>query len=257
MTLVPLFFLTAVLYASVGFGGGSTYTALLLLADTDYRLVPLISLVCNILVVSHGTWRFYRSGHIDLRRIWPWVALSVPASFAGGLMPIREGVFIVLLAVCLLLSGLKMLLWPMSKKGDGSLSPADRPCISKTYVVPVVTGGGLGFLAGLTGIGGGIFLAPVLHFLRHSPAKGIAGTCSFFILVNSLAGVTGQFLKRGIINDIFLSPSQMLLFPAVVGGGVMGTWLATRRFDSVLITRLTALLILFVAVRLIMKIIFH
>ena len=251
--LIPLFFITALLYSSIGFGGGSTYTALLLLTGTDYRLVPLISLGCNIIVVSQGAARFYRAGHIELRNAWPWMALSVPASFIGGLTPIREGIFIALLATCLLLCSLGMLFWPAKENGNQPAINEHYP--RKKYLIPLAAGGGLGFLAGLTGIGGGIFLAPILHFLRYGSARTIAGTCSFFILVNSLVGVAGQIIKRGMMGDVSLPLVDWLLFPAVIAGGVLGTWLAIRRFNARLITRLTALLILFVALRLMVKIV--
>ena len=119
--------------------------------------------------------------------------------------------------------------------------------------MPVIFGTSLGLLAGITGIGGGIFLAPVLHFMRWGNAKQIAGACAFFILVNSLAGLIGQSLK---IEDIALfsalSPYWILL-PAVLIGGQIGSWLGAVQINMSMVKKMTALLILYVSVRLIMK----
>src|ERR1044072_8598724 len=97
--LAALFFVTALLYAAVGFGGGSTYNALLVLAGADYRAVPVIALACNILVVSVGSWRFARAGHVDLRRIWPLFALSIPLAGLGGRLEVSELAFVGLLSI--------------------------------------------------------------------------------------------------------------------------------------------------------------
>src|SRR3954462_7406847 len=99
--LAALFFVTALLYGAVGFGGGSTYNALLVLAGADYRAVPVVALACNIIVASAGTWRFARSGHVDWRRIWPFFALSIPFAWIGGRLVVAEPVFVGLLAASL------------------------------------------------------------------------------------------------------------------------------------------------------------
>lgn len=249
MALAFLFLMTALLYACIGFGGGSTYNALLVLGDTDYQLIPIISLMCNIVVVSGGVWHFSREGHIRLPRIAPWIVFSVPASFAGGLIPVPEVIFTGVLGFALLLSGLR-LLWP--EKQDPSFPNPKAP---QHRSMPAIFGTSLGLLAGITGIGGGIFLAPVLHFIRWGNAKQIAGACAFFILVNSLAGLTGQALK--IENtDVFsaLSPYWILL-PAVLVGGQIGSWLGAVQINMSMVKKMTALLILYVSIRLIMKVI--
>jgi uncharacterized membrane protein YfcA len=247
MVLAFLFFMTALLYACIGFGGGSTYNALLVLGDTNYQLIPIISLICNIVVVSGGVWHFSREGHIRLPRIAPWIVFSVPASFVGGLIPVPEVIFTGVLGFALLLSGLR-LLWP--EKEDLSFPNLKAP---QHRAMLVIFGTSLGLLAGITGIGGGIFLAPVLHFIRWGNAKQIAGACAFFILVNSLAGLTGQALK--IENtDVFsaLSPYWILL-PAVLVGGQIGSWLGAVQINMSMVKKMTALLILYVSIRLIMK----
>lgn len=241
------FFVTAVLYAAVGFGGGSTYNALLVLAETDYRILPSIALLCNVIVVSGGAYRFTRAGHVDLSRIAPWVIASVPAAWLGGYLDISETLFVGLLGFSLLAAGLRML-WPHSE-GQGVL----RIIVSRYRLLPPVIGASLGLLAGFVGIGGGIFLAPILHLLRWDEPRKIAATCSIFILINSLAGLAGHAMK---FNDSWFLGSisgYWMLFPAVLIGGQLGSYMGICRLDSNILRLLTALLILYVAIRLLWR----
>lgn len=239
------FFITAILYAIAGFGGGSTYNALLMLVDTDYRLVPFISLTCNILVVSSGLWHFRRGGHIDIRRLLPWICFSIPAALIGGMIPVSEKFFMVTLGVALSLSGIRML-WPQRD--------CERPLFERyAMICPSVLGTALGFLAGITGIGGGIFLAPVLYFIGWGHAKQISGACAAFIFLNSLAGLIGQGIKSGD-NDILLQVYPYWpLIPAVIIGGQIGAWVGASRISQTVVRNVTAVLVLYVAVRLLIK----
>jgi len=239
--LAAAFFITALVYASAGFGGGSTYNALLVLADTDYRAIPILSLCCNIIVVALGSWRFARAGHIDWRRIWPLVILSAPLAWLGGRLKVPELMFVGLLALSLLVSGLLML-WHPRWQREG-----DDPRRGK-WLEPVA-GGGLGFLAGVVGIGGGIFLAPLLYMLRWGSERAIAGTCAWFILVNSIAGLAGQLSKDNARVATALV-DHWLLFPAVFGGGLIGSLLGSQRLNPKHIRVVTAVLVLYVALRL-------
>ena len=241
IVLALAFFLTAVLYAIAGFGGGSTYTALLVLAGTDYRAVPILSLACNILVVSVGTWRFARAGHLDWRRVWPLFVTSVPAAWLGGRLVVEKELFVGLLAGSLLVAGLTMLWQPYWKR---DITPAPGP----RWIEPVA-GAGLGFLAGVVGIGGGIFLAPLLYLLRWDGPRRIAATCAAFILVNSIAGLAGQ-ASKGVGTAAAVIGEHGLLFPAVVVGGLLGAGLGARRIEPQWVRIVTALLILYVAARL-------
>jgi uncharacterized protein len=239
--LAAFFFVTALLYSAVGFGGGSTYNALLVLAGIDYRAVPVIALACNILVVSAGSWRFARSGHVDWRRTWPLFAASIPFAWIGGRLMVAEPVFVGLLAVSLFAAGLLML-WQPRRQRDGP------PHISARWVQPVA-GVALGFLAGVVGIGGGIFLAPLLYMLRWGTPRAIAGTCAVFILANSISGLAGQLAKNhGAGADILAA--YWPLFPAVLAGGLIGATLGSSRIDPKYVRILTAMLILYVAARL-------
>jgi uncharacterized membrane protein YfcA len=245
MILLALAFLaTALLYSAAGFGGGSTYTALLVLGGVDYRAVPIVSLLCNILVVSLGTWRFARAGHLDWRRMWPLGVTSVPAAWLGGRLMIGESLFVGLLGATLLAAGLLML-WQPSWQRDGPPVAAGR------WAEPLA-GAVLGLAAGVVGIGGGIFLAPLLYMLRWGPPKRIAAACAAFILVNSIAGLAGQASKGlGTVGAVI--GEHWLLFPAVALGGLVGATLGSGRLDPKWVRLLTALLILYVAAKLLMR----
>lgn len=251
MLLAALFFVTALCYACAGFGGGSTYNALLILSETDYRILPFVALTCNILVVSGGVWHFSRHKHIRIRQVLPWVVFSIPAAWIGGYVTISEVAFIGLLGGALLLSSIKMF-WP-EKEVSPTQMQNDYARV-KLAIVPPAIGGSLGFLAGVTGIGGGIFLAPVLHLLRWGDPKNIAGTCSLFILVNSLSGLIGQSMKLENTGLLAMAAgSYWYLFPAVLAGGQIGSWLGSSRINVGTVKTLTALLILYVALRLLWR----
>ena len=244
--LTVLFFITAALYAAVGFGGGSTYNALLVLTETDYRLIPVIALTCNLIVVTGGVVRFQREGALPARRLLPFLAVSIPAAWFGGRLPISELVFVGLLGSALLFAGLRLLFQAAPKDTGGR--PTTLPML-----VSLGLGAGIGFLAGLVGIGGGIFLAPVLYFARWGNPREIAGACSLFILANSLSGLTGQAMKLGDMQLLSAAFAYWPLAIAVLVGGQIGSWLGSQRLQPDWIKRLTALLILYVAARLLVR----
>jgi uncharacterized membrane protein YfcA len=244
--LIPAFGVTALLYAAIGFGGGSTYTALLAISGTDYQLLPIISLCCNIIVVSGGTWRFAQAGAIDWRRIWPLFLLSIPAAWFGGQLPVGELAFTALLAGALGIAGLLILL--QSKDAQDNHNIDNKPA-KKRVLLNLAIGGGLGFLAGVTGIGGGIFLAPILYLIHWGPPRAIAGAASLFILLNSLAGLAGQFTNLNGDNGAALLSYWPLLL-AVLLGGACGSWLGALRLPLNWLRRGTALLIILVSLRL-------
>jgi uncharacterized membrane protein YfcA len=238
--LVISFLGTALLYGAAGFGGGSTYTALLILFGAALTAVPVISLSCNILVVTVGASRFARAGHVDLRRIWPLFAMSVPAAFIGGAIPVGRLVFMGLLSASLIVAGLFLLWRPTASPGEPRAYPR--------WFEPIV-GGLLGLLSGVVGIGGGIFLAPVLYLARWGSPRSIAGTSAVFILVNSISGLAGQLYKSGA-ETIGIIASYWPLFPAVLIGGAIGSALTATRIDQRYLRLVTALLVLFVGGRL-------
>jgi len=235
LILSAAFFLVALVYASVGFGGGSSYLALLALPlfALPFPVIRATALCCNLIVVSGGCYIFYRDGMLKWREVWPYLLSSVPMAYVGGQWPLREETFFVLLGVTLLV--VSALLWFQPES-----APATSSSPSGNVPAKLAIGGGIGLLSGLVGIGGGIFLSPVIHFLRWSDGKRIAALASIFILVNSVGGLVGQF-RKGIpaLSVAFLLP----LLLAVLVGGQVGTRLGARRFSSRYIRRITALLI--------------
>lgn len=244
--LAGLFLITAVLYAAVGFGGGSTYNALLVLSGTNFHILPAIALVCNIIVVTGGTIRFHRKELIPWRKVWPLFAFSVPLAWVGGRIPVPEHVFVLLLGLSLFAAGALMLIQSRKFTDPSTEKPLG-------LAIPL-TGAGLGLLSGMVGIGGGIFLAPVLHLMRWGRARVIAGVCSAFILVNSLAGLAGQVMKLGSdASSLSHLGSYWPLFLAVLIGGQVGSHASASFLNPKVIRLLTALLILYVAVRLLLR----
>jgi len=236
------FIVVAFLYASVGFGGGSSYTAILIESGLAWQLVPPLSLFCNIVVVAGGVFHYSRSGHLDIRFAIPLIAASIPAAFLGGFLKVQQPTFMLVLGIALLASGLLLLLdkqWPV----------ADRKGAATGVTGLAGLGLMLGGLAGVTGIGGGIYLAPVLHIFRIAPAQTVAATCSLFILVNSISGLAGQLLKLGAEAEVLLSPEYLVLPLAVLVGGQIGSRLGANRLPASLVRRLTGLVVLVVSVR--------
>lgn len=236
------FLATALLYASVGFGGGSTYNALLALAGVDYRLLPAIALACNIVVVTGGTVRFARAGITPWRGAFALTAIAAPAAFLGGLTPIEETAFLGLLGASLVLTALTMIIPVAEREGGPGACARWMPLAAAP----------IGYLAGLVGIGGGIFLAPLLHLTRWNSARAIAATASFFILVNSLFGLGGQLLKGGADRLASAVTLGLPLLIAVMIGGQVGSFLAARILPPHWIRWLTAALTGWVGARLLL-----
>ncbi|MEO9633795.1 MAG: sulfite exporter TauE/SafE family protein [Parasphingorhabdus sp.] len=245
--LAIVFALAAALYASVGFGGGSTYIALLALSALDYRALPIIALLCNIIVVSGGTLRFQSRGLIDWRRILPILLLSVPAAWLGGRLVVAEGSFMILLGLSLAAAAILLMIEPFIKRA-GDITGNGRWTGHRLFAP--VTGTAIGFLSGIVGIGGGIFLAPILLLTRWADSRRIAATASLFILVNSIAGLGGQLAKSGLNIGTEAVIAYWPLFLAVLLGGQIGSYLASKALPEIWIRRLTAVLILYVAIRL-------
>lgn len=242
--LSVMFLLTALAYASVGFGGGSTYNALLVLADVDYRVLPSIALLCNLIVVSGGTVRALRARLLDISLVLPFTLLSVPMALLGGHLPVSREVFVGLLGTALLVAGLAMLLDRSPEEHSDARNTA------RTWAIGLPVGAFLGLLAGIVGIGGGIFLAPCLHLIRVADPRRIAATASAFIMVNSIAGLIGQTSKNGGLPQLEAMSEYVPLFVAVLIGGQVGSHLGFTILSRQVLRRMTAVLVIYVAARL-------
>jgi len=242
MLLGTLFTIVALFYASVGFGGGSSYLALLILWEVPYIIIPAIALICNISVVSGNSYHYIKAGYLNKKILLPIVIPSIPFAYLGGSLEIDKDIFVILLFVALLITGIRMLVNFRKYDSDDSKS-YNYISISMGAVIGSV----LGFLAGVVGIGGGIFLAPILYNIRAGSPKQIATTCSLFILINSIAGLFGQLQKSGITDSI----TQYWYLPIlVIIGGQIGNQMTVKIISSRVIALLTAFLVLFVSIRL-------
>ena len=235
-----LFFLTAILYSSVGFGGGSTYLALLLIWDVPYQVFPIIALCCNIIVVSGNCFNYIRAGNINFKLLGPFLISSTPLAFIGGSIQLDKGFFEILLFSVLTLAGLSLLL--RFRSFDESKEVNDN--IPK--VISVLIGGSIGFVSGVVGIGGGIFLSPVLLLIKAGKTRHIATAASLFILINSISGLVGQSTKGLIFNEVY---SYWPLFLLVFIGGQFGNFLNIKILPNRFMILLTAGLVMFVSVR--------
>ena len=242
-TLASAFFVTAALYASVGFGGGSTYTALLAVSGASLALVPVVSLVCNITVVAGNSWRFARAGLVPWKALGPILAASIPAAWLGGRLVVSETVFLGLLWIALLVAGMRLVL------ARPVLDKAPQP---RSSLTSVGIGAAVGFYSGIVGIGGGIFLAPLLHALRWDRPHRIAASASVFILANSASGLIGQLQKLSATGSTGL-PDVLGYWPLVLAvflGGTIGNRLSIGWLKPEHLRRLTGVLVTLVAIRL-------
>ena len=240
-----LFFITAILYSSVGFGGGSTYLALLLIWDIPYYIFPVIALLCNIIVVTGNSINYVRAGNHNFKLLTPFLIGSIPLAFFGGTVVIEKEIFEILLFFVLSVAGLLLLI--------NNKSYEEKNIIIKKLNLFVSFGIGsiLGLISGIVGIGGGIFLSPILFLLKADKPKNIVTTASLFILINSIFGIFGQLTKEIVLNKIIL---YWPLFLTVLIGGLIGNYLNLKTFSNKVLTLITSLLVIFVAFRMALKI---
>ena len=245
--LTIFFFITAILYASIGFGGGSTYLALMLIWEIPYYIFPIIALFCNIIVVAGNSINFVRSGNINLKLILPYLFGSVPFAFIGASISLEKEFFEILLFLVLIIAGLFLFL------ESNTFNKKDFKINSISNFFSIFIGSLIGFVSGLVGIGGGIFLSPILFLLKAGYPKHITSSASLFILINSIFGVAGQLTKEIVLNEFL---NYWPLFLAVLIGGQIGNYLNIKFLSNKALALLTSLLIIFVAIRMGFRILF-
>lgn len=230
--LPPSFFIIALLYASVGLGGGSSYSALLILSGVDYDLIPTTTLSLNLVVTTFGALTFFRSGALRWQSVWPYMVTSVPMAYLGGFLVLPKNIFLWILLGALVAVAVRIYFWP------GRLAAV---AISPGYKLPLMLGIGalLGFLAGVVGIGGGIFLVPAILLLGLGNESQAAAAGSMFVWINSLAGLLSR-VQRGAVDINLLLP----LAVAVAVGGLLGAYLSAYRWQPRTMQRVLGLVIL-------------
>ncbi len=235
-----IFFLIALFYSSVGFGGGSSYLAILSLVLTDFYEIRSTALILNIFVVTIGTMVFIKNGVLKLRLVWPFFIFSIPMAYVGAMLKLSQKTFFLILGSALILAGIFMILKLIKRKVTSREFSNSKKRI---------LGGSIGLLSGISGIGGGIFLSPVLNLMRWQNPRIIASLASLFILVNSIAGLIGLSVAETFEVDFDLTIKLVI---AVILGGSLGSYLSSKKFNLKFLGILTAILVFYVGLRLIL-----
>ena len=238
--LAILFLITATLYSSVGFGGGSTYLALLLIWGVPYFIFPVIALSCNIIVVSGNCFNYIRTGNLNLKLLLPYLIGSIPLAYLGGSLPIEKELFEILLFLVLVVTGTLLLV------NFKSYDDKEESYRKVSTLISILIGAVLGFISGIVGIGGGIFLSPILFLIRAGRPQHIVITASLFILINSISGLIGQLTKNAVLVEV---QNYWYLLVVVFVGGQIGNFLNLKIFPARILALVTAFLVLFVAIR--------
>ena len=235
--LIPAAILVvAILYSSVGHGGASGYLAVMAFLSVSPGVTRPTALVLNLFVASIGAIQFYRAGHFKWNIFWPFAVTSIPFAFLGGMITLPTNIYKLLLGLVLLFAAFR-LAWSFSK----DVEPAPP-----NIWIALVCGAAMGLLSGLVGVGGGIFLTPLLLLMNWSETKTAAGVSALFILVNSAAGLLGNYKQVRVL------PSDVIFWiGAAIVGGIIGSLLGSRKFESLMLRRVLAAVLLFAAVKLI------
>ncbi len=228
----------------VGLGGGSSYVAILALVDIPFEQIPFISLICNLFVVGSGSIHYVRAGFFRKKLFLPVILGAFPFAFIGGTIPVSREFFLLCLSICLILVGIRLIIGQQWSKVDGVTR-------EPKFVLGLLIGAFLGTLSGLLGIGGGIFLSPILLLLRWGSPKEVAASASLFVLLNSCSAFLGHLSRH---SQDFLFQEYWPLFLAVFIGGQLGSFLGSSKGPQWVIGNLTALLTLFVGCRTLLKV---
>ena len=226
----------AILYSSVGHGGASGYLAVMAMLAVDPAVTRPTALVLNLFVASIGAYQFYRAGHFSWRIFWPFAVTSIPFAFIGGMIHLPTQIYKLVLGLVLLFAAFR-LAWSFTRAGESKQPP---------LWVALIIGAVIGLLSGLVGVGGGIFLTPVLLLMNWSETKTAAGVSALFILVNSASGLLGNYKQVSILPN-----EAWVWVGAAIVGGLIGSTLGAKRFDSLTLRRVLALVLVFAGAKLI------
>ncbi len=245
LEILLFFFVIAFVYASVGFGGGSSYLAILALYAFSFTEMRLIALICNIIVVTGGTIIFIKNNQVNWKKILPLALVSVPMAFLGATIKLSQKTFFIILGCSLIVAAI--LLWIQTRRmAKKNLAVKNK----SNYLRDGFLGGSIGMLSGMVGIGGGIFLSPLLNLIKWDTPKRIAATASIFIFANSIAGIAGQLTTFPVDFNV---TRIVLLCIAVFVGGQLGSRMGAIKFNPLVIRSLTAALVLFAGIEVLLK----
>ena len=217
--LTLLIFGAAFLYSSVGHAGASGYLAAMALFGLAPDAMKPTVLILNILVAAIATFRFAQVGCFSWRTLWPFAIGALPLAFIGGAAELPARSYKVVVGLVLLFAA-----WRMSFSKPRSEKTGE---IKQVPILPgILWGAGIGFLAGLTGTGGGIFLSPLIVLLGWSETRKSGGVAAAFILINSIAGLGGRFTTSATLP---LNPIPLII--AAVSGGLLGATCGTQKYS--------------------------
>jgi hypothetical protein len=237
--ITVLIFIVAALYSSVGHGGASGYLAVLSFFFVAPATMASTALTLNVLVAGVALYSYVRAGHLSMKLAWPFIVLSIPAAFIGGLLHVSDKVYFLLLAIALLFAAFRLAMSAASSTEEDNFKP-----INLSVSLPV--GGGIGLLSGVVGVGGGIFLSPLMLLFRWANAKRTSAVSALFIVVNSVAGLAGRFTR----GDFTLGEFLPLVGIAFVGG-LIGSYVGANKLSGVVLRRLLALVLVIAAVKMV------
>jgi len=243
LILSLLFFFVAFLYSSVGHGGASGYLAILSFFAFAPQEMSTTALILNLLVSGIGFLSFYRAKHFSLSLTLPFLFTSIPGAFFGGTFSVSPRLYAFFLAGVLLFTAIRFILTkPIA--GEQDTSPILK---SPGLSIALPIGGGIGILSGIVGIGGGIFLSPLILIMKWADPKKTAASSACFIWINSLAGLSGRMVRGGLeVGN--LSPLVITAFL----GGILGSYWGANRFRGLTLRRILGLVLLIASFKLIL-----
>ena len=228
-TLTFLILITSTLYASVGLGGGSGYLALMGLFNIDPVVMKPTALALNILVTTIGTYKYSRAGYFSWKLFLPFAITSIPFAFLGGRLNLNSDIYKAVVGILLLYAATRLFL-SAQKVAEKAIHPSPP-----SLWAGLLTGAIIGFIAGITGVGGSIFLAPLILLMNWASPKETAGVATVFVLVNSISGLAGYW------SNTFTLPPQIIYWSiAVIIGGWIGAEYGSRRLPNLLIRKILA-----------------
>lgn len=235
--LIVLIFITSILYSSIGHGGASGYLAIMALFSLTPEVIKPTALMLNILVSGIAAISYYRTGGFSWPVFWPFAITSIPCAFAGSTISLPGNTYKLILGIIILFAAFR--LW--GQKKFVYLKP-----VPPSLYLKFLAGAVIGFLSGLIGVGGGIFLSPLLLITGWADAKKTAGVSAAFILVNSISGITGHLASMKVLPE-----EVWFLAAAAALGGTIGSQLGSKRFAPVTLRRILATVLVIAGLKLV------